>query len=368
MVQNRKTRSSKLEANDQRATTPKSITPAVTTPAIAAKSTGLRYVSDTQPGIQRKRAGKHFRYIAPDGTPIHDQEKLHRIKTLAIPPAWADVWICTSPRGHLQATGRDAKGRKQYRYHPRWRAIRDETKYDKMIAFGQALPSIRAQIDHDLNEPGLTREKVLATIVRLLDTTAIRVGNEEYVRENGSFGVTTLQNEHVTFQGPKIHLHFRGKSGKEHNLDVKDKKLARIVRQCRDLPGQELFQYIDHDQQLHAITSDDVNTYLREITDQDFTAKDFRTWTATVIATCALQNCEKCETKTQAKKNVVQAIEAAAAHLGNTPAICRKSYVHPEIIDAYLEGRLLTTIKRPMTETLHGLKPEELMVLAFLTT
>lgn len=342
----------------------------IAAPVASAKAAGLRYVSNTTPGIRRKRAGKHFSYIGLDGKPIHDEEELQRIRALGIPPAWNNVWICPNPRGHIQATGRDAKGRKQYRYHPEWRAIRDETKYTRMIAFGKALPQIRERVAHDLSLPGMSREKLLATVVRLLDTTSIRIGNEEYARENGSFGLTTMQNEHVDITGSKVQFHFRGKSGKEHSIDIKDRQLARIIKRCQDLPGHQLFEYLDEDNVLHTIESDDVNEYLQQITNEDFTAKDFRTWAATVIATCALQDLGAFESQTQAKKHVVSAIEEAAKHLDNTPTICRKSYVHPEVIDAYLNGSLLDAIKQhneqAILDALDGLRPEEISVLAFL--
>src|SRR5213080_102470 len=247
----------------------------IAAPVAAAKSAGLRYVSDTMPGIRRKRVGKHFSYIGKDGKPIHDEEELKRIRAIGIPPAWKNVWICPNPRGHIQATGRDERGRKQYRYHPEWRKIRDETKYDKMVDFGKALPCIRERVAHDLALPGLPREKVLAAVVRLLDLTSLRIGNEEYARENGSFGLTTMRNDHVEVEGTNIQFHFRGKSGKEHTVGIKDRQLARIVKKCQDLPGHELFQYIDEDKELRTIESDDVNEYLRRITGQDFTAKDF---------------------------------------------------------------------------------------------
>ncbi len=337
---------------------------------LAAQEAGLRYVTDTVPGIRRERVDEHFSYSQPDGKIIDDEKVLGRIHALGIPPAWNDVWICTNPHGHIQATGRDAKGRKQYRYHTEWRKIRDETKYDRMLLFGKALPTIRVRVEHDLALRGLPREKVLATLVRLLDTTSIRIGNEEYARENGSFGLTTMHDEHVQVAGATLHFHFRGKSGKEHAIDVRDPQLARIIKKCLDLPGQELFQYVGENQQIHLVESSDVNQYLRQISNQDFTAKDFRTWAGTVIATCSLQDFGEYETQTQAKKNVVHAIEAAAHHLGNTPAICRKSYVHPEVIDAYLHGSLLAALKQgskqSIVDTLDHLRPEEVAVLAFL--
>ncbi len=341
----------------------------VAAPVEAAKAAGLRYVSDATPGIQRKRAGKHFSYLDLNGKPIRDEEQLKRIRSLGIPPAWTNVWICPNPRGHIQATGRDAKGRKQYRYHPKWREIRDETKYDRMMAFGKALPLIRERVNHDLRLHDLPRTKVLATVVRLLDTTSIRIGNEEYARENGSFGLTTMRDNHVDVEGATVEFHFRGKSGKEHTIDVKDRQLAKIIKRCQALPGHELFKYYDEHKQLHTIESDDVNAYLHEITGQEFTAKDFRTWAGTVTATCALQDLGEYETQTQAKKNIVHAIEVASKHLGNTPTICRKSYVHPEIIDAYLNGSLLKALQRDdeqaVIEALKGLHPEEIAVLAF---
>jgi DNA topoisomerase-1 len=342
----------------------------IAAPVASAKAAGLRYVSDTMPGIRRKRAGKHFSYIGLDGKPIHDKKELERIRTIGIPPAWTNVWICPNPRGHIQATGRDAKGRKQYRYHTQWRKIRDETKYDRMVDFGKALPHIREHVAHDLALAGMPREKILAAVVRLLDRTSIRVGNEEYARENGSFGLTTMRNDHVDVEGSEIQFHFRGKGGKEHTIDIKDRQLARIVKKCQDLPGHELFEYIDENKELRTIESDDVNEYLRQISGHDFTAKDFRTWAGTVTATCALQDLGEYESQTQAKKNVVRAIEVAAQHLGNTPTICRKSYVHPEVIDAYLNGALLEALdqhnEHAIQQALHGLRPEEIAVLDFL--
>ena len=339
-------------------------------PVIVAKAAGLRYVSDTSPGIRRKRVGKNFSYIGLDGKPIHEQEELKRIRSLGIPPAWTNVWICPRPNGHIQATGRDAKGRKQYRYHPRWREVRDETKYSRMIAFGETLPKIRERVAKDLTLPGLSHEKVLAAVVWLLDATALRVGNEEYARENGSFGLTTLRSQHVKVSGSKLRFHFRGKSGKENTVSVENRQLARIVKRCQDLPGHELFQYIDDDGQRYTVESDDVNNYLREITGQDFTAKDFRTWSGTVFAAEALQGLGEFETQTQARKNVGQAIEVAARHLGNTKAICRKCYVHPQVIDAYLNGSLLTRLSQYQDEKREedtmGWHPEEARVLEFL--
>jgi DNA topoisomerase-1 len=317
-------------------------------PVESAKAAGLRYVDTKKkkPGIRREKAGDGFLYLAPDGTVIDDPEKLQRIKALAIPPAWTDVWICTDPRGHIQATGRDAKGRKQYRYHPKWRAVRDETKYSRMVAFGQALPQIRERVAQDLARPGLPREKVLATVVRLLETTFIRVGNEEYARTNESYGLTTMRNEHVEVEGSTVRFQFRGKSGIEHDIDVKDRRVAAVIKRCQGLPGQDLFEYKDENGELQTIDSDDVNEYLREISGQDFTAKEFRTWAGTVLAAMALQEFEASETATEAKKNVVQAIERVAERLGNTPAVCRKCYVHPAIIESYLDGSMVDAVKQ----------------------
>jgi DNA topoisomerase-1 len=336
----------------------------------AAKAAGLRYVSDARLGIRRRRAGKGFRYLDPDGKAIRDPDTLRRIASLVIPPAWTDVWISPWPNGHIQATGRDAKGRKQYRYHPRWQAVRDETKYDRMMAFGAALPAIRRRVESDLGRPGLPREKVLAAVVRLLETTLIRVGNEEYARTNHSFGLTTMQDRHVALGESSVRFAFRGKSGIKHTIGLADRRLARVVKKCRDLPGQELFQYIDDEGRPQDIGSDDVNAYLREVAGAEFTAKDFRTWAGTVLAAMALREFEAFDTKTQAKKNVLRAIETVAERLGNTPTVCRKCYVHPEIIDSYLDGSMLDTLKQvaeqELTATLGDLPPEEAAVLALL--
>jgi DNA topoisomerase-1 len=312
----------------------------VTDPVEAARAAHLRYVSDAKPGITRERSGDGWIYRGPGGDVVDDPAELARIRSLAIPPAWTDVWICPRPNGHLQATGRDAKGRKQYRYHPRWRRTRDETKYGRMIIFGMALPSIRERVEEDLGLPGLPREKVLATVVRLMERTLIRVGNEEYARANGSFGITTMRNRHVKVEGAKLRFSFIGKSGIRHHIDVSDRRLARIVARCRDLPGQDLFQYLDDAGTQHAIGSEDVNDYLRTISGHDFTAKDFRTWSGTVIAASILGRCGECATDGERKKNLMAAVNATARKLGNTPAVCRKCYIHPAILDAYLDGSL----------------------------
>lgn len=339
-------------------------------PPAAAKAAGLRYVTDSKPGIRREKDGEGFRYLDAKGEPVEDEATLKRIKALAIPPAWQEVWICAQANGHLQATGRDAKGRKQYRYHAKWRNVRDEVKYERMINFGKALPQIRAEVDRALKLPGLPREKVLATIVYLLEATMMRVGNEEYARTNKSFGITTLRNRHVKVDGSDVEFRFRGKSGVYHKIHVHDRRLARIIRSSRDLPGQELFQYVDEDGETHSIDSSDVNDYLRAITGEDYTAKDFRTWSGTVLAAMALQEFEKFDSETQAKKNIVRAIESVAEKLGNTPSVCRKCYVHPAVLDAYLEGSVLEALRerteQQLTEDLHTLQPEEAAVLAML--
>ncbi len=339
-------------------------------PPAAAKAAGLRYVSDSKPGIRREQAGEGFRYLDAKGEPVEDEATLKRIKSLVIPPAWTDVWICSQANGHLQATGRDARGRKQYRYHPKWRNVRDEVKYERMINFGKALPTIRAEVDKALKQPGLPREKMLATIVYLLEATMMRVGNEEYARTNKSFGLTTLRNRHVKVDGSDVEFKFRGKSGVYHKIHVHDRRLARIIRSTRDLPGQELFQYIDEDGETHSIDSSDVNEYLRTITGEDYTAKDFRTWSGTVLAALALQEFEKFDSETQAKKNIVRAIESVAEKLGNTPSICRKCYVHPAVLESYLEGSVVEAMRerteQHLSEDLHALQPEEAAVLAML--
>jgi DNA topoisomerase-1 len=303
---------------------------------------------------------------------VTDEKTLTRIRALGIPPAYTDVWICPLANGHLQATGRDARGRKQYRYHARWRETRDETKYGRMLAFADALPGIRARVEQDLARPGLGREKVLATIVRLLETTFIRVGNEEYARENNHFGLTTLHNEHVDVEGAKLHFHFTGKSGKEHEISVRDPRVARIVRKIQDLPGEELFQYVDAGTgERRAVHSHDVNEYLHEITGEHFTAKDFRTWAGTLLCALALREEEKIPASaTEARKNVVAAIKTVAEQLGNTPAVCRKCYVHPAVLDKYLDGTIRETLAQQVEQQVaadpHALKPDEAAVMRLL--
>jgi DNA topoisomerase-1 len=332
-------------------------------PEESAKAAHLRYVSDTRPGIQRKRSGKGFTYVAVDGKTLRDKETLGRIKSLVIPPAWTRVWICPFANGHLQATGRDARARKQSRYHPRWRAVRDETKYERMHLFAQALPAIRERVDHDLALPGLPRERVLATIVSLMESTLIRVGNTEYARENKSFGLTTMRNRHVEVDGSHITFSFKGKSRVHHTIDLQDRRLANIIHKCSDLPGYELFQYLDHEGTAHNVDSSDVNEYLQSITGQYFTAKDFRTWAGSVMACDLLRTFEPFSSATEAKRNIVEAIKTVAQRLGNTPAVCRKCYVHPAVLDAYLEGKAVSEAKRELDKEIaahaHTLRSEE---------
>jgi DNA topoisomerase-1 len=330
----------------------------VTDPVEAAEEAGLRYVSDERPGYTRKAKGDDFEYFDTQGKPITDETRLLRIKRIAVPPAYTDVWICPTANGHIQATGRDARGRKQYRYHEKWREARDETKYDRMLIFGAALAKIRDRVEADLALPGLPKNKVLATIVSIMERTFIRVGNEEYARENRSYGLTTMRNRHIKVQGAKLRFNFRGKSGVKHEVDVHDRRLARIVKKLQDLPGQEVFGYLDDDGTIHNISSQDVNDYLREITGEDFTAKDFRTWAGTVLAAVALNATEAFETKKQAKQNIKHAIGAVAKILGNTPAVCRKCYVHPAVLETYLSGSMIEGLRRKTEEALEANAPD----------
>ena len=340
---------------------------ALNDPVASARAVGLRHVSDESPGIARERSGKIFRYRNSGGKLVRDAETLRRIKSLVIPPAWTDVWICPDTNGHLQATGRDDRRRKQFRYHPRWREIRDETKYARMIAFARALPRIRYRVRKDMALSGMPRNKVLATVVRLLEISLIRVGNDEYARENDSFGLTTMRNKHVDVRGANLRFHFRGKAGKWHDVDVRDRHIAKIVERCQDLPGQELFQFVDDDGSRHDVRSEDVNEYLREISEQDFTAKDFRTWAGTVLAAMALRELAGFESQAQAKKNIVSAVETVAGKLGNTPAVCKKCYIHPHVLDSYLEGTLVEALERRLnSKTVRGLPADEAVVLGLL--
>jgi DNA topoisomerase-1 len=344
--------------------------PSQVPPVESAQQAHLRYVNDNDPGIQRKRAGKGFSYLGADGKRLTDPETLDRIKHLSIPPAWTHVWICPIPNGHIQVTGRDARGRKQYRYHARWREVRDETKFSRMLAFGQALPQIRKRLEKDLARSGLPKEKILATVIQLMETTLIRVGNPEYARNNHSFGLTTLRDQHANINGSKIHFKFRGKSGKIHEIDVKDRQLAKVVKRCQDLPGHELFQYVDDAEQTHTITSHDVNSYLKEITGQDFTAKDFRTWYGTVLGIETLREVGESDTQAEAKKNIVQTIKLVAERLGNTTAVCKKYYIHPAVLNSYLEGTLIDTLKEDAahlpSDLPDGLDQGEIAVMCFL--
>jgi DNA topoisomerase I len=332
----------------------------------AAAAAGLRYVNDESPGIRRKRAGGGFTYVGADGKRITDPAVLLRVKHLVIPPAWTDVWICPDPVGHIQATGRDARGRKQYLYHTRWREVRDAAKYERLVAFGEALPRIRERVDEDLRRRGIPREKVLAAVVKLLEETSIRVGNEEYRRENGSVGLTTMSDDNAHFEGNRLRFEFKGKSGKEHSVELNDKRLARVVKQCQDIPGQELFQYLDENGERHAIGSSDVNQYLRDISGSDFTAKDFRTWNGTVLAMRYLRVCEAPSSATAGKRSVSAAIKSVAHELGNTPAVCRKAYVHPVVLNAYLEGFLEPEARLVEVKPSEGLTHEEQCVLGLL--
>ncbi|MBD2460915.1 DNA topoisomerase IB [Oscillatoria sp. FACHB-1407] len=342
----------------------------VTDPIQSAEKAGLHYVTDTVPGIQRKASGRGFCYYDADGSRVCDRDTLARIKSLVIPPAWKNVWICTLSHGHLQATGYDAKGRKQYRYHPDWRGHRNQNKFNRMVAFGLVLPKVREQTDRHLQLSNLPREKVLATVVQLLEKTHIRVGNDEYAVKNSSFGLTTMRDDHVSFSGSQVKFQFRGKSGVEHDIELSDRRLAKIVKRCQDIPGHELFQYIDEDGQRQTIHSGDVNSYLRSITGEDFTAKDFRTWSGTVQAALELKDLGTASSQTEAKKNITQAIKNVAEKLGNRPATCRKYYVHPAVLEAYSEGTLIPLLEQwedaRVEETPFGLRREEQAVLALL--
>lgn len=333
----------------------------------AARAARLRYVHDDRPGIRRE-AGKNkneFVYFAPDGSEITDEKTIQRIYALAIPPAYTNVWICPYANGHIQATARDARRRKQYRYHERWRAMRDQTKYDRMFAFASALPKLRARVERDLGQSGMPREKVLAAVVRLLETTNIRVGNEEYARENAHFGLTTLRNEHADVSGATVHFRFIGKSGKAHDISIKDRKLARIVQKCHDMEGQELFVYADADGGTHNVHSEDVNEYIQETAGDAFTAKDFRTWSGTILCALCLADFASDCTDAEAKRNITKAIKQVAEQLGNTPAVCRKCYVHPAILDKYLAGTLAADLKQPVAD-MGDLCEEEAAVLQLL--
>ena len=338
--------------------------------ALAMAEEGLRYVSDASPGYRRKRTGTSFTYYDKEGRRITDAAVIRRIKSIGIPPAYELVWICPSPNGHIQATGVDARGRKQYRYHPKWRELRDQNKYEHVMQFAAMLPKLRARVASHMRRDGLPRERVLATIVSLLEKTLIRVGNAEYAEKNKSYGLTTMRRKHVAIGRGVLRFDFTGKSGKQWKLQVEDRRIAAIARRCAEIPGHELFKYLDDDGQPRTVDSGDVNAYIKEITQQDFTAKDFRTWAGTVLAALALSEFKKCDSQAEAKRNVVAAIEKVARQLGNTPAICRKSYVHPEILSAYMSGDLVKMIDAKITQRFKRqyarLASGEIMVLAFL--
>jgi DNA topoisomerase I len=339
--------------------------------AVDAVAAALRYVSDHQPGIRRRRSGKGFVYLNSKGRGIHDLATLQRIRQLVIPPAWTNVWISPLPNGHLQATGRDAKGRKQYRYHDHWRQVRDDAKFDRLIEFGAALPKLRRRVQRDLRLRGICREKVLASIVSLLESTSIRIGNDEYARVNGSFGLTTLRNHHVQVNGQSIHFHFRGKSGKVHTIDVSDPRIACIMKQCQDLPGHELFEYLDDAGNPHEVNSEDVNQYLREVTGQDFTAKDFRTWNGTLLTIEIFRHCQRDASRPSATKKIINtAVRQVAEQLGNTIAVCRKCYIHPAVIEAFQSNsltRLLKSRQRNNPAIGRGLRSTEKILLRLLS-
>jgi len=327
-----------------------------------AKDAGLRYSSDSGPGITRRRAGGGFSYLGTRGRPLRDKRVLARIRGLAIPPAWSDVWISSDARGHLQATGRDARGRKQYLYHPDWRTLRDETKFDRMEDFGAALPALRERIDADLGRSGLPRERVLAAVVRLVDETLIRVGNEQYRRDNGSFGATTIRQRHAEVAGSRVSVEFRGKGGKLLHAEVADRRLARTVQRLHDLPGRELFEYLDGEGERHRVHSEDVNGYLKDVSGEDLTVKDFRTWGASALSLRALSDLGEPASASEAKRSINEAIREVADALGNTPAVCRASYVHPALLEAYAEGELPSPTRRRLS----GLDRWESALLRFL--
>lgn len=337
-------------------------------PLKSAEVAELIYISDVVPGIKRIKSGKGFKYVGIDGKSITDKKEIERFKSLIIPPAWKNVWICADPNGHLQATGRDEKGRKQYRYHFRWQKIRNELKFDKMLSFGQCLPRIRKKIQEDLNLKGFPKEKVLATVISIMSETLIRVGNIEYAEENETFGLSTMQNQHVEVKANRIKFKFKGKSGKFHEIDYNNPKLSRLVKKCQELPGHQLFEYLDDAGNVNNISSGDINTYMCSITDQTFTAKDFRTWGGSVYAMQVLQDFTNFENVTEAKKNLTEAIKIISKKLGNTTSVCKKYYIHPKVLESFLDGTLDKIILKSKNKTLEGLKPEELAFINLLNT
>lgn len=336
----------------------------------AADAAGLRYTSDHRPGIRRHRKGKGFVYEDAKGRRVTNSATLERIKSLVVPPAWTDVWICPSANGHLQATGRDVRGRKQYRYHPEWRRHRDDNKFSHVLGFARMLPKIRRRVRRDLAVRGMPKSKVLAAVVKLLETTLIRIGNDEYARTNKSYGLTTMHNGHAQVKGGEITFRFRGKSGRVHDITMQDRRLAAVVRRCQEMPGQELFAYEDEEGGVVDVGSQEVNDYLRQISGGEYTAKDFRTWAGTVLAAIALQEMEACTSEVQVKKNILTAVESVAAMLGNTPAVCRKCYIHPGILDSYLSGATIATVSQRLRAgldaSLRQMRPEEAAVVVLL--
>ncbi|EPJ84781.1 DNA topoisomerase [Pseudomonas sp. CFII64] len=332
------------------------------TTVIAQLPSDLHYVEDTQAGLSRKILRGKFVYFDAQGQRIKDQAEIKRINALVIPPAYTDVWICADPQGHLQATGRDARGRKQYRYHPRWREVRDQNKYSRMVQFGLALPKVRKKIEAQLAQPGIGRDKVMATVISLLDATLIRIGNSQYARDNRSYGLTTLRNKHVAVRGNSILFEFRGKSGVEHKISVTDRRLARVIKRCMELPGQNLFQYLDDNGERHTVSSSDINAYLQSLTGADFTAKDYRTWAGSALALATLRKLDW-EPEGDAKKHIVDMVKAVSRQLGNTPAICRKCYIHPAVMEGFLQGELA---KLPRSRQRKGLRAEEVALACFL--
>ena len=330
--------------------------------AMAELPTDLHYVDDRRPGISRRKLRGHFAYFASTGERLRDAAEIDRINALAIPPAYTDVWICADARGHLQATGRDARGRKQYRYHERWREVRDEDKYSRLLQFGKLLPKVRQRIEHDLQSPGLGRDKVMAAVISLLDSTLIRVGNSQYARDNKSYGLTTLRSRHVDVHGSNIAFEFRGKSGVEHRVTVKDRRLARLIKRCMDLPGQNLFQYLDEHGERHSVHSHDVNAYLQAITGADFTAKDYRTWAGTTLALALLRQLHW-QPEPDARRHIVEMVKEVAHQLGNTPAVCRKCYIHPAVLEHFMLGELA---RLPKARQRKGLRMEEVALASFL--
>ena len=338
----------------------------------SAKAAGLRYVTDAMPGIRRRRAGRGFAYVDPAGQQIRDREAIERFRKLVIPPRWTDVWICPVEEGHLQVTARDARGRKQYRYHPRYRAVRDETKFGRILQFSRILPLIRERVERDIGRRDLSRDQVLATVVWLLERTLIRVGNDEYARENGSFGLTTLRSKHVAVNGSKLRFEFKGKSGVPHSVAVTDRRIARIVQRCQELPGQELFQYLDADGRRQSIDAENVNEYLRAITGHYITAKDFRTWSATMLAATALRELGTADTVKAREANIVRAVDRVSERLRNTRAVCRKYYIHPAVLEAYREGVVIPSTdgapegERRASDAPAGLRRDEIAVVELL--